>query len=125
MKTRRFLSAGITLLIFAMLPFHAAADEGISDAALRGCPEIGNVYVTATVTNSNYHIGVGQIFRAGPGGTISTTISKSFSVKVASNVSGSITAGEIVKASASAGFSQAAQSSSSVSFSYSHPVSAG
>lgn len=101
------------------------ADESADDITLLSCPEVGQTSVTATVINSNYHIGVGQIFRSGPGGTITASTTSSYSVGVTSNVSGGITAGEIVQAAVNAGFSNSATYSSSTSYQYSRDVTPG
>ena len=77
------------------------------------------------VVNNNYHIGVGQIFRSGPGGTITASTTATYTVGVTSNVSASITTGQIVKASISAGFSNSTSSSRSTSYKYSRSISPG
>lgn len=74
---------------------------------------------------NNYHIGVGQIFRSGPGGTITASTTATYTVGVTSNVSASITTGQIVKASISAGFSNSTSSSRSTSYKYSRSISPG
>lgn len=82
------------------------------------------IYIYRTF-NNNYHIGVGQIFRSGPGGTITASTTATYTVGVTSNVSASITTGQIVKASISAGFSNSTSSSRSTSYKYSRSISPG
>lgn len=95
-------------------------------------PNRMNIVVSTTteyqgdnLVSVNYHIGVGQIFRSGPGGTITASTTATYTVGVTSNVSASITTGQIVKASISAGFSNSTSSSRSTSYKYSRSISPG
>lgn len=126
MNVRKIVTGAITALaICTMAPAQAFAVDNDDPAVFRACPEVGNIYVNASIIERDYHIGVGQIFRAGPGGTITVTATRTYTVGVTSDVSASIGVNEIVSASVSAGVSNAVSSSTSTSYQYSHPVSAG
>lgn len=122
---KRFVALIMALFLSLFIGSPAFAVESSSNVELRSCPEVGQTSVTATIANRNYHIGVGPIFRAGPGGTVTATTAKSYTVGVTSNISGSITAGQIAKASVSAGVSGAVSSTSSTSYQYSRDISPG
>lgn len=131
MDIKRVIAVGVAFLVTtAMMPVQASASE-IDSAqdrtpiAARSCPEVGQTSVKATIVSRNYHIGVGTIFRAGPGGTITATVSKTYRVTASSNVSGSITAGEIAKATVSAGVSSAVSTETSTSYTYKRQISSG
>lgn len=128
---KRVIAVGVAFLVTtAMMPVQASASEIDSTQdrtpiAARSCPEVGQTSVKATIVSRNYHIGVGTIFRAGPGGTITATVSKTYRVTASSNVSGSITAGEIAKATVSAGVSSAVSAEASTSYTYKRQISSG
>ncbi len=121
---KMFASLMVVLLSISIAP-QAFSIEKNGNTELRACPEVGQTSVSATIVNNNYHIGVGQIFRSGPGGTITASTTATYTVGVTSNVSASITTGQIVKASISAGFSNSTSSSRSTSYKYSRSISPG
>ena len=131
MDIKRVIAVGVAFLVTtAMMPVQASASEIDSTQdrtpiAARSCPEVGQTSVKATIVSRNYHIGVGTIFRAGPGGTITATVSKTYRVTASSNVSGSITAGEIAKETVSAGVSSAVSAEASTSYTYKRQISSG
>ncbi|MFR0618529.1 hypothetical protein ACLUWU_00025 [Bifidobacterium thermophilum] len=131
MDIKRIIATGVAVLAtIAMVPVQASASETDSaqdrqPVAARSCPEVGQTSVKATITDRNYHIGVGTVFRAGPGGTISATVKKSYTISVSSNVSGSISAGEIAKATVSAGVSTAISDSTSTSYTFTRGITPG
>lgn len=87
------------------------------------CDQVGQTWYTATINNSNYFMGVGTIFRAGPGGSIQSSIEGSKTVSVQSSVAGSIGVDNIVKASIEAGASTAVSSSTRQTYTFSHDIS--
>lgn len=121
-KKVRFACGGTSLYIYCSA---SLLHRKNGNTELRACPEVGQTSVSATIVNNNYHIGVGQIFRSGPGGTITASTTATYTVGVTSNVSASITTGQIVKASISAGFSNSTSSSRSTSYKYSRSISPG
>lgn len=125
MRNKRILAfCASVLVVLSLSPMQASAAENDQDVALHSCPEVGNTYVTATPVNKNYHIGVGPVFRSGPGGTIRVTTSRQYTVGITTNISGNIGTNEIITASISAGVSNATSKSTSTSYAYSHGVSA-
>lgn len=122
-KTR--LHILLPALVAAGLLSPAPAAFGNEPAIQRSCPELGNTYVTATITNANAYVPFGSILRSGPGGTVTATQHIAYTSTVKSSVSGNISAGEIVSASISAGVSNAKSSTTGTSYTYSHPISNG
>lgn len=122
-KTR--LHILLPALVAAGLLSPAPAAFGNEPAIQRSCPELGNTYVTATITNANAYVPFGSILRSGPGGTVTATQHIAYTSTVKSSVSGNISAAEIVSASISAGVSNAKSSTTGTSYTYSHPISNG
>ncbi|PKU99099.1 hypothetical protein CQR54_1516 [Bifidobacterium pseudolongum subsp. globosum] len=122
-KTR--LHILLPALVAAGLLSPAPAAFGNEPAIQRSCPELGNTYVTATITNANAYVPFGSILRSGPGGTVTATQHIAYTSTVKSSVSGNISAGEIVSASISAGVSNTKSSTTGTSYTYSHPISNG
>lgn len=116
------LGYAIAAIGLSLLPQSAFAEDA---PIQRSCPELGNTYVTASVTNANAYIPFGPVLRSGPGGTVTATQQVSYTSSVKSNISGSISAGEIVSATISAGISDAKSSTTGTSYTYSRPVSSG
>lgn len=112
----------IAAIGLSLLPQSAFAEDA---PIQRSCPELGNTYVTATVTNANAYIPFGPVLRSGPGGTVTATQQVSYTSSVRSSISGNISVGEIVSATVSAGISDAKSSVTSTSYTYSHPISNG
>lgn len=112
-------------LVAAGLLSPAPAAFGNEPAIQRSCPELGNTYVTATITNANAYVPFGSILRSGLGGTVTATQHIAYTSTVKSSVSGNISAGEIVSASISAGVSNTKSSTTGTSYTYSHPISNG
>lgn len=107
----------------AVVPCQAFAAQ----SSVLSCIGVGTTKVTAGLINKNYFIGFGQIFRAVSGGTVSISTTKTYTATVSSNISGSvgITAGEIVNASVSGGYSDSRSSTVSTSTQYSNNIPAG
>ncbi len=122
-KTR--LHILLPALVAAGLLSPAPAAFGNEPAIQRSCLELGNTYVTATITNANAYVPFGSILRSGPGGTVTATQHIAYTSTVKSSVSGNISAGEIVSASISAGVSNTKSSTTGTSYTYSHPISNG
>lgn len=122
-KTRLYIL--LPALVAAGLLSPAPAAFGNEPAIQRSCPELGNTYVAATITNANAYVPFGSILRSGSGGTVTATQHIAYTSTVKSSVSGNISAGEIVSASISAGVSNTKSSTTGTSYTYSHPISNG
>ncbi len=85
-KTR--LHILLPALVAAGLLSPAPAAFGNEPAIQRSCPELGNTYVTATITNANAYVPFGSILRSGPGGTVTATQHIAYTSTVKSSVSG-------------------------------------
>ena len=89
------------------------------------CNQVGQVWYEANVTNSNYFMGVGTIFKAGPGGSMSSSFEGTYTLSVQSNVAASIGVSNIVDASISAGASTASEYSTGQTWVYQHDITPG
>lgn len=115
------LLTSIVILFFCI--FSTTPAQAKENSPLVNCDKVGMTWDKATILDRNYHIGVGGIFRSGPGGTISSSYEGSQTITVQSSLTASIGTDAIVKASISAGASTAVSSATKTTYNYSHNIS--
>ena len=123
MKRTLSLLMSCALCLFAFPAYANDVSHDASEAPRIACNQVGQVWYTASVLNSNYFIGAGTVFRAGPGGTITTQYEGSKTISVQSSLTASVGINNIVQASVQAGATTAVASSTKETFTYSHDVS--
>lgn len=94
-----------------------------ADADIAACPDAGKHFVEASNARDT-HIGTGNVWKAGPGGTVSAAIehNQTASVTLSRELSGTVGISEVVSASGTIGLSTQESSTISESFGYSHDV---